>query len=42
MKSYEVIRRPLLTEKGVAKKESELTLVFEVNPRATKTQIRAA
>lgn len=42
MKSFEVIRRPLLTEKGVAKKESELTLVFEVNPRANKTQIRAA
>ncbi|MCL6546130.1 MAG: 50S ribosomal protein L23 [Bryobacteraceae bacterium] len=42
MKSYEVIRRPLLTEKGVAKKESEPTLVFEVNPRANKTQIRAA
>jgi len=42
MKSYDVIRRPLLTEKSVAKKESELTLVFEVNPQANKTQIRAA
>lgn len=42
MKSYDIIRRPLLTEKSVAKKDAELTLCFEVNPRANKTQIRAA
>ena len=42
MKIYDVIRRPLLTEKGVEKKEAERTLCFEVAPGATKTEIRAA
>jgi large subunit ribosomal protein L23 len=39
---YDVIRRPLVTEKGVTKKESERTLCFEVNVDANKTQIRQA
>lgn len=39
---YDVIRRPLVTEKGVTKKESERTLCFEVNAGANKTQIRQA
>jgi large subunit ribosomal protein L23 len=39
---YDVIRRPLVTEKGVTKKESERTLCFEVNADANKTQIRQA
>jgi large subunit ribosomal protein L23 len=39
---YDVIRRPLVTEKGVAKKESERTLCFEVHADANKTQIRQA
>ena len=39
---YEVIRRPLVTEKGVTKKESERTLCFEVHVDANKTQIRQA
>lgn len=30
MNIHEVIRRPLVTEKGVAKKEAERTLCFEV------------
>ncbi len=42
MTIYEVIRRPLVTEKGVSKKETELTLCFEVAPKATKMQVRAA
>jgi large subunit ribosomal protein L23 len=42
MTIYEVIRRPIVTEKGVQKKEAERTLCFEVAPDANKTQIRAA
>jgi large subunit ribosomal protein L23 len=39
---YEVIVRPIVTEKGVTKKDGENTLCFEVAPQATKTEIRAA
>ena len=39
---YDVIRRPLVTEKGVTKKDSERTLCFEVNVDANKTQIKQA
>jgi large subunit ribosomal protein L23 len=42
MNSFDVIRRPLITEKAVGKKEAERTLCFEVNGAANKTQIRAA
>lgn len=42
MTIYEVIKRPLVTEKGVAKKDSERTLCFEVAPGANKTLIKAA
>ncbi len=42
MKNYEIIRRPLITEKGTTKKEAERTLCFEVAPEANKVQIRAA
>ncbi len=42
MNIHSVIRRPLVTEKGVAKKENERTLCFEVDPRANKVEIRAA
>jgi large subunit ribosomal protein L23 len=42
MNTYDIIRRPLLTEKGVAKKEAERTLCFAVDPRANKVEIRAA
>jgi len=37
-----IIRRPIVTEKGVAKKDEERTLCFEVAPQANKTQIRQA
>jgi large subunit ribosomal protein L23 len=39
---YSVIRRPLITEKGLSVKETEGTLVFEVAPTATKTEVKQA
>jgi large subunit ribosomal protein L23 len=43
MKShYQIIRRPVITEKGLAVKENQSTLVFQVTPGATKTEIKQA
>jgi large subunit ribosomal protein L23 len=42
MNHYQVIRRPLITEKGVTKKDEERTLCFEVAAVANKTHIRQA
>lgn len=43
MKSaYQIIRRPVITEKGLGVKELEQTLVFEVAAQATKTEIKQA
>ena len=42
MNIYTVVRRPLVTEKTVAKKEAERTLCFEVDPGANKVEIRSA
>ncbi len=43
MKSaYQIIRRPVITEKGLGVKETEATLVFEVAVKATKTEIKQA
>jgi large subunit ribosomal protein L23 len=42
MTVYEVIRRPLITEKGQDKKDNERTLVFEVAAGANKTQVKQA
>lgn len=39
---YTVIRRPLITEKGLTVKETEGTLVFDVSPEATKTEVKQA
>jgi large subunit ribosomal protein L23 len=39
---YTVIRKPLITEKGLAAKETEGTLVFEVAAEATKTEVKQA
>ena len=39
---YDVIKRPIVTEKGVAKKDAERTLCFEVKADANKTQIKNA
>src|SRR3984957_16849073 len=35
---YKVIRRPIITEKGLAVKETQHTAVFEVAPDATNTE----
>ncbi len=40
--TYNVIRRPLITEKGLTVKETEGTLVFEVAAEATKTEVKQA
>ncbi|HEV2690019.1 MAG TPA: 50S ribosomal protein L23 [Bryobacteraceae bacterium] len=42
MTIYEVIKRPLVTEKGVAKKDAERTLCFEVAADANKVLVKAA
>ncbi len=42
MNIFEVIRRPIVTEKGVAEKEAAGTLCFEVAVKANKTHIRQA
>jgi large subunit ribosomal protein L23 len=42
MTLYQVIRRPLVTEKSVTKKDEERTLCFEVALDANKTQVKAA
>jgi large subunit ribosomal protein L23 len=42
MNVLEVVRRPVVTEKAVAKKDGERTMCFEVAASANKTQIRAA
>ncbi len=39
---FQIIRRPLITEKGLGAKETQHTVVFEVAPAATKTQIKEA
>jgi len=39
---YDVIRRPLITEKGLQVKEAESTLVFDVAPEASKTEVKQA
>jgi large subunit ribosomal protein L23 len=40
--TYTVIRRPVITEKGLTVKETEGTLVFEVDPKASKTAVKQA
>ncbi len=42
MTIYDVIKRPLVTEKGHDLKENERTLMFEVAADANKTQVRQA
>jgi large subunit ribosomal protein L23 len=39
---YRVIKRPLITEKGLTLKENERTLCFEVDQNASKTEIQEA
>lgn len=42
MKPYEVIKRPLLTEKSTRQKELSNQYSFEVDPKATKIDVRRA
>jgi large subunit ribosomal protein L23 len=39
---FHIIRRPIITEKGLGVKETQHTVVFEVAVKATKTQIKEA
>lgn len=39
---YQIIRRPIITEKGLTKKENEHTLCFEVDWHANKVEIKDA
>src|ERR1700681_936256 len=39
---YQIIRRPIITEKGLGVKETQHTAGFEVASGATKTQIKEA
>jgi len=42
MDHYQVIRRPLITEKGMRSNEEHNTVVFQVDPGANKLQIKQA
>ncbi|HLH05301.1 MAG TPA: 50S ribosomal protein L23 [Bryobacteraceae bacterium] len=42
MTVYDVIRRPVVTEKAHDKRENDRTLCFEVHPEANKIQIKQA
>ena len=42
MNVYEVIRRPVVTEKGVTAKDEHRTLCFEVAQAANKTEVKQA
>ena len=39
---YKIIRRPIITEKGMGVKETQNTLVFEVDLKASKTEVKQA
>jgi large subunit ribosomal protein L23 len=42
MDHYQVIKRPLITEKGMRSNEENNTVVFQVDPRANKLLIKQA
>jgi len=42
MNVYSVIKKPIVTEKAVNKKDGEQTLCFQVHSDANKTEIRQA
>ena len=42
MNVYDIIRRPLITEKGHMKREADNTLCFEVHKDANKIEIKQA
>jgi large subunit ribosomal protein L23 len=39
---YQILRKPVVTEKSYAVKERYRTLCFQVDPQATKTEIKEA
>lgn len=42
MEPYQIIKRPLITEKGIRLNEEDNTVVFQVDSRANKLQIKHA
>ena len=42
MNIYQIIQRPIITEKGLAAKDERRTLCFEVHPQATKSEVKEA
>jgi large subunit ribosomal protein L23 len=42
LEPYQVILRPLITEKNVHKAERHIQYSFEINPKATKDDVRNA
>ena len=42
MNQYQVIKRPIITEKGLTAKDERRTLCFEVHLHATKTEVKEA
>jgi large subunit ribosomal protein L23 len=42
MEPYQIIKRPLITEKGIRLNEEDNTVVFRVDRRANKLQIKHA
>ena len=42
MDHYQIIKRPLITEKGMRSNEEHNTVVFQVDPRANKLLIKQA
>lgn len=40
--AFQIIRRPIVTEKGLGAKETQRTVVFEVAAGANKTEIKQA
>jgi large subunit ribosomal protein L23 len=39
---YKIIRRPIITEKGTSLKDMSNQLLFEVDPKANKSEIKKA
>ena len=39
---WQILKRPIITEKAVDQKDARRTLCFEVHPEATKTEIKQA
>ena len=42
MKSHEIVRRPLVTEKSTGMKDASNVIAFEVSPNANKIQVKNA